>query len=411
MEAVFAEIENAKLVDVKKAEIVLLNTCGFLKAARAEVFENLKKLTDKKVIILGCLASDFPKEEIKKYPQIYAIVSSANYVDIQKIFDKVCAGEKVFAVKKEPKTFGKFLGKSLLSPNPYAYIKIAEGCWNKCSYCMIPYLKGAYRSRAMDDIVEEAKSLISIGIKEIILVAQDCGFYGSDLYGKKSLATLLKKLAEIKGNFWIRTLYIYPEMIDEELLKTIKSSDKICKYLDIPLQHGDANILKSMRRPSSIDKTLEKIKTIRTTIPEISLRTSFIVGFPGETVAAFKNLLEFIKKIKFNNVGVFEYSREPHTSAFSMKNQLSDKLKKERKEKAMLLQQKISLANNKKFVGKTLQILIEKYDPIKEIYVGRSQYQTPDIDGQILIKSKKPLKINEFTQVKIKQAGIYDLIA
>jgi len=306
MEAVFADIENAKLVDTEKADIVLLNTCGFLKAARDEVFENLRKLNGKKVIILGCLASDFPKDEIKKYPQIYAIVSSANYQDIQKIFDKVYAGEKVFAVKKEPKTFGKFLGKSLLSPNAYSYIKIAEGCWNKCSYCMIPYLKGAYRSRAMEDIIAEAKSLIEIGIKEIILVAQDCGFYGSDLYGKKSLATLLKKLSEIKGDFWIRTLYIYPEMIDEELLNTIKSSDKICKYLDIPLQHGDQNILKEMRRPNDIERTLEKIKNIRKSIPEITLRTSFIVGFPGEKESAYKNLLEFIKKIKFNNVGIFE---------------------------------------------------------------------------------------------------------
>ncbi|MDP2642923.1 MAG: 30S ribosomal protein S12 methylthiotransferase RimO [Candidatus Peregrinibacteria bacterium] len=409
MEAVFSEVENAKLVNIEEAEIVFLNTCGFLKAARDEVFENLKKLHGKKVIILGCLASDFPKEEVKKYPQIHAIVSSANYQDIQKIFDKVYAGEKIFAVKKEPKTFGKFLGKSLLSANAYAYIKIAEGCWNKCSYCMIPYLKGAYRSREMEEIIEEAKSLIALGIKEIILVAQDCGYYGSDLYGKKSLATLLKKLAEIKGDFWIRTLYIYPEMIDEELLKTIKSSDKICKYLDIPLQHGDSNILEQMRRPNNIEKTLEKIKTIRKLIPEVTLRTSFIVGFPGETTTAYKNLLEFIKKIKFNNVGIFEYSREPHTTAFYMKNQLSDKLKKERKEKAMLLQQKISLANNKKFVGKTMQVLIEKYDPIKKIYTGHSQHHTPEVDGQILIKSRTPLKINEFVKVKITKANTYDL--
>jgi len=409
MEAVFADIENAKLVEVKKAEIIFLNTCGFLKAARDEVFENLKKLKGKKVIVMGCLAGEFTKNEIKKYPQIHAIVSSANYKDIQKIFDKVHEGEKVFAVKKEPKTFGKFLGKSLLSPTPYAYIKIAEGCWNKCSYCMIPYLKGAYRSRAMEEIIQEAKSLIALGIKEIILVAQDCGFYGSDLYGKKSLAELLKKLSEINGDFWIRTLYIYPEMIDEELLKIIKSSDKICKYLDIPLQHGDANILKEMRRPSNPEKTLERIKNIRKSIPGISFRTSFIVGFPGETKSAHKNLMKFIKEINFNNVGVFEYSREPHTAAFSMKNQLSDSLKKERKEEAMLSQQKISLENNKKFEGKTLEVLIEKYDPIKKIYIGRSQYQTPDIDGQILVKSKKPLKVNEFAKIKITKADVYDL--
>jgi len=198
-------------------------------------------------------------------------------------------------------------------------------------------------------------------------------------------------------------------MIDEELLNTIKSSDKICKYLDIPLQHGDQNILKEMRRPNDIERTLEKIKNIRKSIPEITLRTSFIVGFPGEKESAYKNLLEFIKKIKFNNVGIFEYSREPHTAAFTMKNQLSYDIKKERKEKAMLLQQKISLTNNKKFIGKTLTVLIEKYDPIKKIYIGHSQHHVPEVDGQILIKSKNPLKINEFAKVKITKADTYDL--
>jgi ribosomal protein S12 methylthiotransferase len=409
MEAVFANLQNAKLVEVKDAKIVFLNTCGFLKAARDEVFENLKKLENKKVIILGCLASQFAEKEIKKYPQIQAVVSSANYKNIQGIFNQVASGRKVFATKKEPTTFEKFLGKSLLTPNPYAYIKIAEGCWNKCSYCLIPYLKGAYRSREMEDIIEEAKNLIRLGIKEIILVAQDCGFYGTDLYGKKSLATLLKKLSKIQGDFWIRILYIYPEMIDDGLLETIKDSPKICKYLDIPLQHGDEKILKAMRRPNNIKKITEKIKHIRKIIPEITLRTSLITGFPGETKKAFENFLKFIKEINFDHVGVFEYSREPHTTAYKMPDQIPEKTKHLRRKQAMILQQKISLNKNKQRIGKTYEVLVEKYDSQKKAYIGRTQHHTPEIDGEIIIKTDADLKINTFANVKITASGPYDL--
>jgi len=302
LEAVVSQLKNIELTSESKAKIILLNTCGFLKAARDEVFENLENLKNKKVIILGCLASRFTKEIQEKYPQIYAVVSSVNYKNINAILHKVSQNKRITAINTEPKIFENPKGKTLLYNRPYAYVKIAEGCNNRCSYCLIPYLKGAYRSRKPADIINEVKTLLKKGIKEIILVAQDCGCY-------PSFAKLLKTLDELKGNFWIRILYVYPERITDELLETIKNSDKICHYLDIPLQHGDPEILKKMHRPSNIEETLKKIAKVRVLIPDVTLRTSLITGFPGETEKAFANLLKFIKKISFDHVGVFEYSR------------------------------------------------------------------------------------------------------
>jgi len=410
MESVLARINNADLVNEKDAEFVFLNTCGFLKAARDEVFENIEKLRNKKIIVLGCLAGQFQDSDFKKYPQIYGIVTSSNYKNIQKIFNRILKGEKVLAVSKEPIRFETFAGKSLLTPRSYAYVKIAEGCDNRCSYCYIPYLKGKYRSRKMQEILNEIKGLLDIGVKEIILVAQDCGCYGKDLYGENSLYLLLKKIAAIKGNFWIRVLYIYPERIDEKLLNVIASSEKICKYLDIPLQHGDKEILRRMARPNDPEKILKKIELIRKKIPNITLRTSMIVGFPGETEAAFKNLLKFIKEIKFDNLGVFEYSREPHTPAYLFPNQILEKIKRSRREKAMLLQQKISFEKNKSFIGKTIKVLVGKQDPHAGLYVGRSERYAPDIDGEVILKSNKSVKLNNFYDVEIVSAKEYDLI-
>jgi len=410
MEAVLARIDNADLVNESDAEYVFLNTCGFLKSARDEVFENIKNLKNKKIIVLGCLAGQFKESDFKKYPQIYGIVTSANYQNIQKIFNRIIRGEKVLAVEKEPTTFETFAGKSLLTPRSYSYVKIAEGCDNRCSYCYIPYLKGNYRSRKMPEILSEIKDLIKLGVKEIILVAQDCGCYGKDLYGENRLYLLLKKIAEIKGNFWVRVLYVYPERIDEKLLKVMASSEKICKYLDVPLQHGDKEILRKMARPNDPAKILEKIKLIRKTIPEITLRTSMIVGFPGETEAAFKNLIKFMQDIKFDNLGVFEYSREPNTPAYSFPKQVSEKTKHSRMEKAMFIQQKISFEKNKSFIGKTFKMLVEKHDPHAGLYVGRMERYAPDIDGEVIIKSSEHVKLNNFYKVEIVSAKEYDLI-
>jgi len=411
LEAVVSQLKNVELTSEEKAEIILLNTCGFLKVARDEVFENLKNLKNKKVIILGCLASRFTKEIQEKYPQIYAVVSSANYKNINAILHKVSQNKRVIAINTEPKIFENPKGKTLLYNRPYAYVKIAEGCNNRCSYCLIPYLKGAYRSRKPADIISEVKTLLKKGIKEIILVAQDCGCYGADLSGKPSLSLLLTRLVGIKGDFWIRILYVYPERITDKLLETIKNSDKICRYLDIPLQHGDPGILKKMHRPPDIEKTTKLIEKIRSILPDVALRTSLITGFPGETPKQFSNLLKFIKRIDFDHVGVFEYSREKGTPAYDLPGQIPEKTKTDRRKKAMLLQQKISLSKNQNLTGKTLKVLIENYDHHANLYTARSQKFSPEIDGQILIKSKKPLPSNAFVSVKITKANIYDLEA
>lgn len=397
------------LSNPESADIILINTCGFLKAARDEVFENIEKFKDKKIIILGCLAGKFTRQDLIKYPQIYAVATENAYQKLSEIIKKVAQNSKVYEVSKEPLKFIKTFGKSLITPNSYAYIKIAEGCNNRCSYCLIPHLKGHYRSRPMPQILDEAKMLIKSGVKELILVAQDCGYYGRDFAFKQNLSSLLRKLENLSGDFWVRVLYVYPERVTDELLRTIANSKKICRYLDIPLQHGDTQILKAMNRFSVPKLIIKKIKKIRKKVPGITLRTSLITGFPGETEKNFQNLVKFLRQISFDHVGVFEYSREPGTLAYSLKNQLPEAVKSKRRKILMSLQKKISLKNNKKFIGKTLKVLIEKYDPHANIYIARNERFSPEIDGEILIKSTKKLPLNSFQNIKIIKAGEYDL--
>lgn len=409
-EALLAQLpKNFEIANIEDSEIILLNTCAFLKVARDEVFRNLKSLKNKKVILTGCLAGRLKKEIFKQYPQLYAVVSGKHYAEIGWIIQKIAQDKKIYAVSEEPVKYLDMPGKTLITPKSYSYVKIAEGCNNNCSFCLIPKLKGRYRSRPMFSILTEIKGLLSLGVKEIILVAQDCGCYGTDLYGKKSLAELLEKISAFKGDFWLRILYIYPERIDDELLTFIAKSPKICKYLDIPLQHGDAKILKMMRRPHIVEKTLEKIVRIRKIIPNVALRTSLIVGFPGENEKEFENLEKFVEKINFDHVGVFEYSREKGTDAYSLRRQIPARTKKLRRKKIMLFQQKISYKHGKKLVGKSQKVLIEKYDPKKKIYIGRSYRYAPEVDGKVFIKSKHPLKLNRFSKVKITKALPYDI--
>lgn len=409
MEYLMSKTENCLLVNEEESEIVILNTCGFLKSAREEVFYHIDRLKDKKIIIIGCLSSWFDEKLRKKFPNIFAVLSSANYEKFEKTIQEVAENKKHFIIDIEPEKFESYEGKRLLFSTPYAYIKIAEGCNNKCGYCLIPYLKGKYRSRKMEEIISEAKDLIKKGIKELILVAQDCGYYGLDLYKKKSLSTLLKKLEKIPGNFWIRILYTYPERVDADLIETIKNSKKICKYLDIPLQHGDPGVLKAMIRPNNTKKTEKLIETLRKEIPEISIRTSFIVGYPGESEKAFLNLKKYIEKLRIDLVGVFEFSKEPHTIAYSMTNQIGTAIKKSRRKSLMKIQQKISFENNQNLIGKKEKVLIEKFDDVQNIYTGRSERFAPEIDGLIFIKSNKKLKIGSFVDVLISNTDEYDL--
>jgi ribosomal protein S12 methylthiotransferase len=419
MEYLISGMKDVLITSEEDSEIVLINTCGFLKSARDEVIENIEALKDKKVIIIGCMASIFDEKLRNKHPQIFAVLSSANYEKLNKAIQEANEEKKNFLISKEPNEFKDYDKKTLIYNRPYAYIKIAEGCNNKCGYCLIPYLKGKYRSRKMESIVKEAKDLIKAGIKEIILVAQDCGHYGLDIYKKKSLSELLKKLEKIDGDFWIRILYTYPEKVDKELIETIKNSKKICKYLDIPLQHGDPEILKAMGRPFDTKKTEKIIETLRKEIPDISIRTSFIVGYPGESDKSFEILKKYIEKLKLDLVGVFEFSKEPHTLAYNLPNQVPSKTKKERREILMKIQQEISDKNNNKFTRSIVKVLIEGIDPDEILeqnfkkteiynYFGRSQRFAPEIDGNVFFSSPKQLEIDSFVNVLITGTDEYD---
>lgn len=411
-ESVIAEFSSwFQLSNLSDADIVLINSCAFLKASRDEVYENIEALKEKKVVLIGCLTTQLTEDFFKEYPQVQAIVSPVNYGKIDSVLKRVAKGERVFCVDPEPDQFTELSGKFLITPPSFAYVKIAEGCNNGCAFCLIPRLRGNYRSRPMTSILSEVKQLVKIELKEIVLVAQDTGFYGADLYHRKALPELLRKIVGIKGDFWVRILYVYPERITDELLEVMASSPKICKYLDMPLQHGDPDILKAMRRPYDLKLLLEKLAKIRKAVPGIALRTSLIAGFPGETKKQFQNLLKFIKDIDFDHVGVFEYSREPGTDAFSMKGQVSAAEKKKRRGEAMLLQQKISLQKNQKMVGSVQRCLIEDFDDQKDRYVGRTMKFAPEVDGKVYVKSSKKLRLNNFSDVKITGASEYDLEA
>ncbi|OGJ54265.1 ribosomal protein S12 methylthiotransferase RimO [Candidatus Peregrinibacteria bacterium RIFOXYC2_FULL_33_13] len=408
-ESILGNLKNVELVNENDAEYIFLNTCAFLKSARDEVFENLKLLKDKKIILMGCMCGLIDESIFENFPQIKAVISSANYFKVGEIFNEILKDKRVFAVNDNPKVFEEINGKMLLTSGGFSYVKIAEGCDNKCSYCLIPKLKGKYRSRKMEEIIKECKNSIKMGVKELVLVAQDCGYYGYDLYKKFALPKLLKKISQIKGDFWVRVLYIYPERVSPDLINVMKESEKICKYLDIPLQHGDAEILQKMRRTANKDRILEKIKYLRGEIPNIYLRSSFITGFPGENKKAFLNLKNFLKEINFDHVGVFEYSREEGTEAFSMPSQISNQIKKKRRDELMFLQQKISKQKNQNLKGKIMKTLIEGFDKKSKLYFGRIEKFAPEIDGQIFIKSKKALEVNKFYDVKIISGSAYDL--
>jgi ribosomal protein S12 methylthiotransferase len=409
-ESVLADLPDfVEMTNPEDADIVMINTCGFLKTARDEVYEKIETYKKKKIILFGCMAGIIKKDIFTEYPNVYGVVSGLHYPKMAEAIKSVANDQKVYAVAKEPLKFVEMRGKLLITSPSFAYIKIAEGCDNGCAFCLIPSLKGAYRSRAFESIIDEAKELIAVGVKEINLVAQDCGIFGFDLYGKKRLAELLKAIADLKGDFWVRVLYVYPERIDDDLLKTMANHPKICKYFDIPLQHGDADILKAMRRPFDVKRTLEKIEHIRKMIPSVTLRTSLIVGFPGETEKQFNHFLDFLKTIRFDHAGVFEYSREQGTKAYHLEGQVDEKLKKSRREEAMLLQQWISNEISQSFVGKTVKALVESYDETRKLYLARPMRFAPEIDGTLFIKSKKKLTLNKFHEVKITKAEPYDL--
>lgn len=401
-----------------EADVIIINTCGFIEAARKESIDAILeaaqlKQSGKKIIVTGCLVQKFGKELLPELPEVDAFCGVDSYVKMGELVQSVLNSDK--QLYEVDVCSGISSGKRVLTtPSHYAYLRIADGCDNYCSYCLIPYIRGRFRSRTMSEISAEAKGLAESGVKELILVAQDVTRYGADLYNSPKLVELLRNLSQTEGIRRIRLLYCYPEQIDEALIKEIASNPKIVKYLDIPLQHVHNEILKSMNRRSTFEGICELFKALRDEIPDISIRSTFICGFPGEQTKHFLMLKRFIEKQKLQNVGFFAYSPEEGTVAALMEERISEKVTQHRLQKLAKCQQKVVKIVNKRHVGKTYEVLIDEFCELDVkrnllIYKGRAYFQTPDVDGVVYVESENELDVGEFYNVKICDFKDYDL--
>lgn len=401
----------------KEADAIIVNTCGFIESAKEEsievVLEMAKNKEDgncKAIIVTGCMAQRYSDELMREMPEIDAVVGVASYKNIGEVIERTIEKKSKMVLLDELTNRLDYEKRILTTPSHYAYVKIAEGCNNNCSYCIIPKLRGKFRSKSMEDILKEVKELVLQGVKEIILVAQDTTMYGIDLYKKKMLSELLKEIEKIDGVEWIRILYSYPEEIDDVLIGTIKESKKVCHYFDIPLQHISNKVLKSMNRRNTKEETVKLIEKMRSEIPDVVLRTSIIVGYPDESDEDFKELKDFIKEYKLDRVGIFTYSREEGTKASDMLGQIDEALKYKRRDELMALQNKISHEKNNMLLNKHLDVIIDDIKD-KNTYYGRSYGDAPEIDQQVIINSPdKELKKGDIVKVNIRKAYTYDLL-
>lgn len=392
-----------------ETDIVIVNTCSFICDAERESIGTILELIEKgkKVIVAGCLAQKHPDELKKEIPELAGIVGTTDFTKIIEVVKKIDKNYVAEVNDKPNYIYPENITRQQITMGASSYIKIADGCNYRCGYCIIPHLRGDYHSRKIENIVSEAKELVKKGVTEIILIAQDTTGYGIDIYKKPMLSELLEELNKIEGLGWIRIMYAYPTTMSDKLIDTIAKCDKIVKYVDIPLQHSHPELLKLMNRPAFDYKPL--IKNIRKRIPNVSIRTTFIVGYPGETEEHFEHLKQFIKDMKFDRVGVFEYSREKGTPSYDMKPKVSKKVAHKRFKELMEIQQNISLERNRSFIGKKIPCIIEAYSDDGEI-VARSEYDAPEIDGVVTIKTNKKVVPGDIELVKIIDATEYDLI-
>ena len=393
---------NKNVVHEGDGNIVVINTCGFIDNAKQQSIDTILEYSDKKnqgkidkLYVTGCLSERYKDDLEKEIP------------DVDKYFGTTDLPHLLKHLRADYKS--ELIGERFLStPKNYAYLKISEGCDRKCSFCAIPLMRGKHKSRSMEDIVQEAKKMASQGVKELILIAQELTYYGLDLYKERSISKLLKKLCDLEGIEWVRLHYAYPSGFPNELIDTIKKEEKICNYLDIPLQHISDEILKSMRRGSTKLKTNNLITNLRKQIPEISIRTTLIVGYPGEKKTHFKELCDWVKEMKFERLGCFKYSHEENTHAYNLIDDVTEDEKQRRLEKIMSIQKEISRELNQKKIGNEIRCLIDRFE--SGYYIGRSEYDSPDVDNNILIKSDNiHLRIGEFYNVIIDDASDYDL--
>lgn len=398
------------------ADAIIINTCGFIEDAKAEAIENIleaaKYKTEgnlKALIVTGCLAERYRDDITEEIPEVDVVVGIGKNKDIAKIVTEAIEGKAANAYGKKsdldmniPRVLGGF---------PFtAYIKVADGCNNCCTYCAIPKIRGKMRSRKIEDILTEAKRLAAGGVRELIVVAQDTTAYGEDIYGESRLAELLTALSEIDGIHWIRTLYTYPEKIDDKLIDTVAENAKLVKYFDIPLQHADGEILRKMNRKGDADSYKKMIKKLREKIADVTIRTTFIAGFPGETDKQFEILHKFVKDMRFDRLGCFTYSAEEDTVAAAMDGQIDEQTKQDRVDTIMTDQTLISAEKNCDKIGKTLEVLVEGYDSYIRCYFGRTQFDAPEIDGKIFFTTDSPLVIGDFVKVLINDSLEYDLL-
>jgi ribosomal protein S12 methylthiotransferase len=405
--------------DEKEADVIIVNTCSFIKEAREESVDAILDLADRKhdgkcktLIVAGCMPQRYQEELAAELPEVDIFIGTGDYPRVAEILaaDNRKAGQVKY-IGDPNYIYDEDLPRLNSSPNWYAYLKIGEGCSNCCTYCVIPSIRGNYRSRPQEALIEEATRLVKGGVREIILVSQDITRYGSDLEQGVSLASLIRKLARIDGLGWIRLLYAYPDGIDDELIDLLKSEPKLCKYLDMPIQHISDNVLAGMNRRSTSEQIRNLVKRLREEVPGIALRTSLIVGFPGETADDFTELQQFVEQAQFDRLGVFCYSKEDGTPAAEMADQVSERIKRERHRKLMKVQARVSFRRNRALVGQIDHVIVEGYSEETELLLkGRTSRQAPDIDGQVYITSGNA-NVGDIVPCRITDSSDYDLIA
>ena len=403
--------------DETRAEVIIINTCCFIHDAKEESIQAILEMAEykkngicKALIVTGCLAQRYKEEVTQEIPEVDAVLGTNSQDRILKAVEKALGGQITHVF--QPLTgIPNLPGKRVVTTGgTYEYLKIAEGCDKHCTYCIIPKIRGNYRSIPMEKLLKQAQELAEQGVKELILVAQETTLYGKDLYGKKSLHILLKKLCEISGLRWIRVMYCYPEEIYPELIETIRDEKKICHYLDLPIQHASDRILKRMGRRTSKQQLVDIISKLREEIPDIMIRTTLITGFPGETQEDHEELMEFVNDMEFERLGVFTYSPEEDTPAAEMEDQIPEDVKEERRDELMELQQEISLDNGEKLIGKTVTAMVEGKVADENAYVGRTYGDAPGVDGYIFINTGEMMMSGDFARVKVTGALEYDLI-
>lgn len=406
----FTLVENKE-----EADVIVVNTCGFIDAAKEESVNTILDMAElketgnlKALIVSGCLSQRYKEQLMAEMPEIDGIVGTGDFDQIHRIVEGALAGKKPILVGHPAFNYDRLLPRKVSTPRYTAHIKIAEGCDNACTFCSIPLMRGKFRSRSIESIVAEAERLAGQGVKEISLIAQDSTNYGTDLYGRFMLPELLERVSEVPGLAWIRLHYAYPGFFTDELIETIATNPKVCKYVDLPLQHSEDHILKKMRRPGRQKDVRELVGKIRAAIPDVALRTSLIVGFPGESEEDFERLVEFVREMRFDRLGVFTYSMEEDTPAARLPNQVPQDVKEWRASYLMEVQRQISLELSGKRVGQTLDVLIERYDGRNDVYIGRTQFDAPEIDGEVFVTAKDAT-IGELAKVKITHAYEYDL--